>query len=72
MRAVLQIPKTGTPLIVGEDVNRAWRDYLAGIETVSRRVTTAQPNSAAVTLATLVADHNALLARLRAAGLMEV
>lgn len=67
----LQLPKTGTPLTESNAITRVWRDFLAALEQRGTRTAAAQPNSAAADLATLRADHNALLAKLRAAGLME-
>lgn len=52
-------------------INAAWHQYLGGIQEMSERVAAAQADSVATDVASLRAEFNAVLAKLRAANLMK-
>lgn len=66
------MPRAAQPLIDDNGMpSRVWHEYLSGIEAASKRFASAQSDTTAADLAALKSDFNALLAKLRAAGLME-
>ena len=66
-----RMPRSPQPLLDADGrPSQVWHQYLAGIEDVSGRVVDLIADSTATTVEQMRADHNALLAALKAAGAM--